>query len=135
LVESVLDRDQAKALETALVYHTDAIWRLGENLSNDEFMGTLSDKLDMIRQATPLQIWQGAVEGAANLQREAYVQQRIYQDRIEQGRRFTKAPAPFKMPNGSASVPKDMFKLANKSDASDYVRYRRGQMAKDAEDR
>jgi hypothetical protein len=130
LVESVLDRDQAKALEAALVYHTDAIWRLGQNLSDDEFMGTLSNKLDMIRQATPLQIWQGAVEGAANLRQEAYVQRRILEDRVAQGRRVTQAPPPLSRLNGSTNAPRDMYRTAEKSDASDYIKMRRAQNAR-----
>ena len=134
LVESVLDRDQAKALEAALVYHTDAIWRLGENLSNDEYMGTLSDKLDILRQATPLQIWQGAIQGAAALQQEAYVQRRILEDRVAQGHRVTSAPPPITPPRGTANVPRDLYKTANKGDATDFVRMRRAQMARDAKD-
>jgi hypothetical protein len=139
LLESVLDADQRRALETALVFHTDAIWRLGQNLSDDNISidgraMTLSDKLDLIRQATPQQLWQGAVDGAAGLRQEAYVQQRIYQDRIEQGRRVTKTPPPIVPPRGTANVPKDLYRTANKADATDYIKMRRAQMARDAED-
>jgi hypothetical protein len=135
LLDSVLDRDQAKALEHALVYHTDAIWRLGQNLSDDNIIidgraMTLADKLDMIRQATPQQLWQAAINGAAGLRQEAYVQQRIHQDRVAQGRRITSAPPPIVPPKGSASVPRDLYKTANKSDASDYIKMRRAQNAR-----
>src|SRR5262249_29034672 len=103
----------------------------GANLSDESDGVSMSDKIDIVRRATPQDIWQGAIQGAANLQQERYVQQRIYQDRVEQGRRFTKAPPPIVPPRGTASVPKDMFRLAEKSDASDYVKMRRAQMARD----
>jgi hypothetical protein len=134
LLESVLEPDQAKVLEAALIYHTPAVWKLAENLSDDNVVvngaGTMADKIDIIRRASPQELWNAINQGAANFQREAYVQQRIYQDRIEQGRRFTKAPPPFRMPNGAANPPRDMYKVANKSDASDYIKMRRAMDAR-----
>jgi hypothetical protein len=129
LLESVLDADQNKALEHALVYYPEAVWRLGANMSDETIIGTFSDKLDALRQESPQRIWDEVVKGAAALQQEAYVQQRIYQDRIE-GRRITKAPPPITPPRGSASVPKDIHRLAQKSDASDYIKQRRAQNAR-----
>jgi hypothetical protein len=139
LLESVLDRDQIQALEAALVWHTPAIWRLGQVLSDDNIGidGTpmaMADKIDLIRQATPQQLWEGAVGGAANLRQEAYVQQRIYQDPIENSRKVTRTPPPIVPPKGTASVPKDMYRTAQKADASDYIKMRRAQMARDDED-
>jgi hypothetical protein len=134
LLESVLDPDQAKVIETALIYHTPAIWKLAENLSNDDVKvpggETMADKIDLIRRASPQELWNSINQGAANFQQEAIIQQRILQDRIEQGRRFTKAPPPIVPPRGTASVPKDMYRTALKSDASDYIKMRRAQNAR-----
>jgi hypothetical protein len=140
LLESVLDPDQARVLEAALIYHTPALWRLAENLSNDDVKvpggETMADKLDLIRRAAPQELWNAINQGAAAFQQEAYVQRRILEDRVAQGRRVTSAPPPIVPPRGSANVPRDMFRTAEKSDATDYVKMRRAQMARDArEDR
>jgi hypothetical protein len=138
LLESVLDPDQAKVIEAALIYHTPAMWRLAENLSNDDVKvpggETMADKIDLFRRASPQELWNAINQGAANFQQEAYVQRRILEDRIQQGRRFTSAPPPMSTLKGTASVPKDMFRTAEKSDATDYVKMRRAQMARDAKD-
>jgi hypothetical protein len=135
LLESVLDPDQAKVIEMALVYHPAAIWKLGENLSNDDIKvpggETMADKIDLIRRADPQELARSLYQGIQQFQQEAIIQQRIYQDRIEQGRRFTKAPPPIVPPRGTASVPKDMYRTAQKADASDYIKMRRAQMARD----
>jgi hypothetical protein len=134
LLESVLDPDQAKVLEAALIYHTPAIWKLAKNLSDDNVVvdgaQTMADKIDLIRRAAPQDLWNAINQGAANFRQEQYVQQRIYQDRIEQGRRFTKAPPPIVPPRGTASVPRDLYKTAEKSNASDYIKMRRAQNAR-----
>jgi hypothetical protein len=132
LLESVLDPDQAKVFEHALVYFPEAMFKLGANLSNDTIdgLGTMSDKLDMLRRHTPQELWQGINQGVQRYQLEQYVDQRIFQDRIEQGRRVTKAPPPIVPPRGTASVPRDMFRTAEKSDASDYIKMRRAQNAR-----
>jgi hypothetical protein len=134
LLESVLEPDQAKVIEAALIYHTPAIWKLAENLSNDDLVvngaGTMADKIDLIRRATPQELWHGINQGAANFQQEAYVQRRILEDRIAQGRRTTQAPPPIVPPRGTANVPRDMFRTAQKSDASDYIKMRRAQNAR-----
>jgi hypothetical protein len=137
LLESVLDPDQAKVLEYALIYHTPAIWKLAENLTNDDVKvpggETFADKIDLISRTSPQELWNSINQGAANFRQEAIIQQRILQDRIEQSRRFTKAPPPFKMPNGAANPPKDLYRTANKADATDYIRMRKIQM-RDVED-
>jgi hypothetical protein len=134
LLESVLDPDQAKVIEAALIYHTPAMWKLAENLSNDDVRvpggETMADKIDLIRRASPQELWNSINQGAANFQQEAYVQRRIYQDRIEQGRRVTQAPPPIVPPRGSASAPRDLYKTAEKANASDYIRMRRAQNAR-----
>jgi hypothetical protein len=134
LLESVLDPDQAKVIEAALIYHTPAIWKLAENLSNDDVKvpggETMADKIDLIRRASPQELWHSIDQGAAQFRQEAIIQQRILQDRIEQGRRFTSAPPPMSTLKGTASVPKDMFRTAEKNDASDYIKMRRAQMAR-----
>jgi hypothetical protein len=134
LLESVLEPDQAKVLEAALIYHTPAIWKLAENLSNDDVKvpggETLADKIDLIRRASPHELWNSINQGAAAFQQEAYVQQRIYQDRIEQGRRMTRTPPPIVAPRGTADAPKDMYRAANKADASDYIKMRRAMDAR-----
>jgi hypothetical protein len=135
LLESVLDPDQAKVIEAALIYHTPAIWTLAENLSNDDVKvpggETMADKIDLIRRASPQELWHSINQGAANFQQEAYVHRRILEDRIQQGRRFTSAPPPMSTLKGTASVPKDMYRTAQKADASDYIKMRRAQMARD----
>jgi hypothetical protein len=90
----------------------------------------MADKLDLIRGASPQELWNAISQGAVKFHQEAYVQQRIYQDRIEQGRRFTQAPPPIVPPRGTANVPRDMFRTAEKSDASDYIKMRRAQNAR-----
>jgi hypothetical protein len=57
------------------------------------------------------------------------------QDRVQQGRRVTQAPPPISVPRGSANVPRDVLQLAGKADITDYVKMRRGQMARDERDR
>jgi hypothetical protein len=135
LLESVLDPDQAKVLENALIYHTPAIWKLAENLSNDDLVidgrtPSFADKIDLIRKASPQELWNSINQGAAAFQREAYVQRRILEDRVAQGRRVTSAPPPIVAPRGSANAPKDLYRTANKADASDYIRMRRAQNAR-----
>ena len=90
----------------------------------------MADKIDLIRRASPQELWNSINQGAANFQQEAYVQRRIYQDRIEQGRRVTQAPPPIVPPRGSASAPRDLYKTAEKANASDYIRMRRAQNAR-----
>jgi hypothetical protein len=134
LLESVLDPDQAKVLEAALIYHTPAMWKLAENLSDDNVVvdgaGTMADKIDLIRRASPKELWNSINQGAANFQQEAYVQRRILEDRIAQGRRTTQAPPPIVAPRGTANVPRDLYKTAEKANASDYIKMRRAQNAR-----
>jgi hypothetical protein len=134
LLESVLEPDQAKVLEAALIYHTPAMWTLAKNLSDDNFVvngaATMADKIDLIRRATPQELWNSINQGAANFQQEAYVQRRILEDRIAQGRRITHAPPPIVAPRGTASVPRDLYKTAEKANASDYIKMRRAQNAR-----
>jgi hypothetical protein len=131
ILGDVLDDAQGQALEAALVMHPEAVWLLGMKLSNDSDGTTMADKLDIVRNSTPAQIFQAAAQGAQNLHREKYVAMRILQDRVQQGRRVSQAPPPMRVPRGGASVPKDMNQLAGKSDISDYVKWRRGQSARD----
>jgi hypothetical protein len=131
----VLDDQQGLALEHALVMYPQAVWTLAANLSNEADGRTFGDKLDIVRKATPREIFEAAQQGAVNLQNERYIQTRILQDRVAQGRRVTGAPPPITPPRGGAGVPKDMNQLAGKSDISDYVKWRRGQMARDERDR
>jgi hypothetical protein len=134
LLESVLDPDQAKVIEAALIYHTPAMWKLAENLSDDNIVvdgaQTMADKIDLIRRATPQELWNGINQGAANFQQEAIIQRRILEDRIAQGRRVTHAPPPITPPRGSANVPRDLYKTAEKANASDYIKMRRAQNAR-----
>jgi hypothetical protein len=134
MLSEVLSDEQNAVLERALVYYTPAIWKLAENLSNDDVKvpggETMADKFDLLRRAEPQKLWEEIVKGAQNFQQEQYVQQRILQDRIENGRRMTKAPPPFRMPNGAANPPKDLYREANKGDASDYIRMRRAMDAR-----
>ena len=131
LLESVLDPDQAKVLEYALIYHTPAMWSLAKNLSDDDVVVdgavTMADKIDLITRVAPQELWNAVNQGAANFHQEAYVQRRILEDRIAQGRRVTQAPPPITPPRGTANVPRDMFRTAEKSDASDYIKMRRAQ--------
>ena len=134
LLESVLDPNQAKVIEAALIYHTPAIWKLAENLFNDDIKvpggETFADKIDLIRRASPQELWNSINRGAADFQQETYVQRRSLEDRVAHGRRVTHAPPPITPPRGSADVPRSMFKAAEKADASDYVRMRRAQIAR-----
>jgi hypothetical protein len=134
ILSGVLSDEQNAVLERALIHLTPAIWKLAENLSNDDIVvdgaGTMADKIDLIRDATPQALAQAITEGAQKYQIEQYVEQRIFQDRIEQGRRITKAPPPIVPPRGSASVPKDMYRTALKNDAGDYIKMRRAQNAR-----
>jgi hypothetical protein len=135
LLESVLDPEQAKVLEAALIYHTPAMWRLAENLSNDDVKvpggEAMADKIDLIRRASPQELWNSINQGAANFQQEAYVQRRILEDRVAQGRRITQAPPPIVPPRGTANVPRDLFTTAQKANAEDYIRLRKAQMRRD----
>jgi hypothetical protein len=131
----VLTDEQGQALEHALVMYPQAVWTLAARLTDDRDGQTFGDKLEIVRNATPQQIFQAAQQGAVNLQNERYIQTRILQDRVAQGKRFTQAPPPITPPRGGAGVPKDMNQLAGKSDISDYVKWRRGQMARDERDR
>jgi hypothetical protein len=131
----VLTDEQGAALEHALVMYPEAVWILGMKLSNDSDGTTMSDKLDIVRNSTPQEIFQAAAQAAVNLQNERYIQTRIMQDRVAQGRRVTGAPPPISPPRGSANVPRDIHQLAGKGDITDYVKMRRGQMARDERDR
>jgi hypothetical protein len=133
-LERALDPDQAKAIEYGLVYYPEAMWSFAVNLSDESDGTTMADKIYRISQETPQQMWGGVVQGAGRFQQEKYIQQRILQDRVEQGRRMTKAPPPIVPPRGTASVPRDLYKTAEKGNAEDYVRLRRAQMARDAKD-
>jgi hypothetical protein len=106
------------------------MWTLAVNLSDDSDGTSMADKIYRISQETPQQMWGGVVRGAGRFQQEKYIQQRILQDRIEQGRRITKAPPPIVPPRGTANVPRDMFRTAEKSDATDYVRMPRAMDAR-----
>jgi hypothetical protein len=101
----------------------------------DERQNHIEQAIDLIRRTSPQELWHSINRGAANFQQEAYVQRRILEDRIAQGRRTTQAPPPIVPPRGTANVPRDMFRTAEKSDATDYVKMRRAQMARDAQDR
>jgi hypothetical protein len=135
ILGDVLDDQQGAALEHALVMYPESVWLLGMKLSNDSDGTSMSDKMEIVRNSTPQQIFQAAMQGAANLQQERYVQTRIMQDRVAQGRRVTGAPPPITPPRGSANVPRDLHQLAGKGDITDYVKMRRGQMARDERDR
>jgi hypothetical protein len=127
-LESVLEPDQQKALEYALVHYPDAVFNLGVKLSADLGDGqTIWDKIDAVRSATANQIYEAAAKGAAEIQQERYVQSRILRDRAERGRKVTSAPPPFKTPSGGANPPKDIHRLANKENATDYIRARMAQ--------
>jgi hypothetical protein len=126
----VLDDQQGAALEHALVMHPEAIWILAARLSNDSDGTTMADKMAIVQNSTPQQIFQAAMQCTANLQQERYIQTRIMQDRVQQGRRITQAPPPITPPRGGAGVPKDLFKLAEKPSVDDYVKMRRAQMAR-----
>jgi hypothetical protein len=134
LLESVLDPDQAKVLENALIYHTPAVWTLAKNLSDDNVVvdgaASMSDKIDLIRRAAPQELWHAINQGAAAFQQEAVIQRRILEDRIQQGRRFTQAPPPIVPPRGTANAPRDLYKTAEKTNAEDYIRMRRAQNAR-----
>ena len=131
----VLDDQQGAALEHALVMHPEAVWLHGMKLSDDSDGTTMSDKMDIVRRASPQEIFQAAAQAAVNLQNERYVQTRIMQDRVQQGRRISQAPPPITPPRGSANVPRDVHQLATKGDITDYVKMRRGQMARDERDK
>jgi hypothetical protein len=126
----VLADEQGQALEAALVMHPEAVWLLGMKLSNDSDGTTMADKMDIVRNSTPQQIFQAAAQAAVNLQNERYIQTRIMQDRVQQGRRITQAPPPITPPRGGAGVPKDLFRLAEKPSVDDYVKMRRAQIAR-----
>jgi hypothetical protein len=111
-----------------------AIWTMAPRLTDDRDGQTFGDKLEIVRNATPAQIFQAAQQGAAQMQAERYVQTRIMQDRVQQGRRVTGAPPPITPPRGSANVPRDVHQLAGKADITDYVRHRRAQMARARDD-
>ena len=99
-------------------------------LSDDSDGTTMSDKMDIVRRASPQEIFQAAAQAAVNLQNERYVQTRIMQDRVQQGRRVTGAPPPITPPRGGAGVHKDLFRLAEKPSVDDYVKMRRAQIAR-----
>jgi hypothetical protein len=131
LLESVLDPAQQQALHASLAYHPDATWNMAVKLTDGiEYEGcgaTLSDKVDVFRRASPEAIWQAARQGAQQLQAEAYVQARILQDRLTNGRRISNAPLPMSTPRGGAGPPRDLHRLAEKENASDYIRARMAQ--------
>jgi hypothetical protein len=49
----VLDDQQGAALEMALVAHPEAVWLLGMKLSDDSDGTSMSDKMDIVRRASP----------------------------------------------------------------------------------
>ena len=138
ILAGVLSDEQNAVLERALVHLTPAVWKMAENLSNDDIVvdgaGTMADKIALIRNATPQALAQAITEGAQKYRIEQYVEQRIFQDRIHQRRRITQAPPPIVAPRGSANAPKDLYKTANKGDATDYVRMRRAMDARAEKD-
>ena len=103
---------------------------MAPRLTDDRDGQTFGDKLEIVRNATPAQIFQAAQQGAAQMQAERYVQTRIMQDRVQQGRRVTGAPPPITPPRGGAGVHKDLFRLAEKPPVDDYVKMRRAQIAR-----
>jgi hypothetical protein len=134
----VLDDAQSKVIENGLIYFPEVMVDLAETLADDTVLDgmSLSDKIAMIARDSPETLWQGIVQQAKVRQVEKYVQTRVNQELAARSRRITRAPAPFKMPNGAANPPRDLYKTANKGDASDYIKMRRAMDARaEKEDR
>jgi hypothetical protein len=80
LLEGILDADQQKALEHALVMHTDAVWTLATRLDDDSDGTTMSDKLGPYPKGNASGILAGRSSRCRRLLYERYVQQRILED-------------------------------------------------------
>jgi hypothetical protein len=132
----VLDDHQAKVIEYGLIYHPEVMIDLAESLADDTTLNGMSlpDKLAMLAGDSPETLWRGIQQQAQVRQIEKYVSTRVNQELAARSRRVTQAPPPFRMPNGAANPPRDLYKTATKGDASDYIKLRRAQMARDAED-
>ena len=128
----VLDDHQAKVLEWGMIYHLEVMCALGESLADDRVMNGMSlpDKLAMIAGDSPEKLWQGIVQQSQVRQVEKYISTRVNQELAARSRRVTSAPPPFRMPNGAANPPKDLYKTATKGDASDYIKMRRAMDAR-----
>jgi hypothetical protein len=132
----VLDDAQSKVIENGLIYYPEVMIDLAESLADDTTLNGMSlpDKMAMLAGDSPEALWQGIQQQAQVRQVEKYVQTRVAQELAARSRRVTSAPPPFRMPNGAANPPKDLYREANKTDASDYIRMRKIQMQRDAED-
>jgi hypothetical protein len=129
-LEKALGPDQAKAIEYGLVYYPEVVWELGQILSDDSVGGSMSEKIYRISQDSPEALWKDIVQQSHMQKIEKHVQARILQDRALRSKRVTSAPPPIVPPKGTASVPKDMYRTAEKSNASDYIKMRRAQNAR-----
>jgi hypothetical protein len=132
----VLDDAQSKVIENGLIYYPEVMVDLAESLADDTVMDgmSLSNKMAMLAGDSPEKLWQGIQQQAQVRQIEKYVSTRVNQELAARSRRVTQAPPPFKMPNGAANPPKDLYRTANKADATDYIRMRKIQMQRDTED-
>jgi hypothetical protein len=129
----VLDDAQSKVIENGLIYYPEVMVDLAEVLADDTVMDgmSLSDKMAMIAGDSPEKLWHGIQQQAQVRQVEKYISARVNQELTARSRRVTSAPPPFRMPNGAANPPRDLYKTATKGDASDYIKMRRAQMARD----
>jgi hypothetical protein len=133
-LEPILSDQQSEALQMALVYYPEAVWAIGFNLSYESNGQSMYEKMEIVRNETPEAIIKGAQQAAQQHALERLIQTRIYQDRVQNGRRITQAPPVMSTPRGHANAPRDIHRVATKDDASDYVKMRRAQMARDSRD-
>jgi hypothetical protein len=125
--------EQQDAIEKAMVLFPESMWAMAARLTgeNDGLDLTIPERFDALSNASPQEILQAARQAQMNLQNEWYVQTRIMQDRVANGRRISSAPAPMTRLKGSANPPSDLARAAQKDSADSYIKMRRAQMARD----
>jgi len=91
-----------------------------------EMLADYPDQLQALAQmpARQREINLGKLEGFIVAQQQFATQQQSY---APQPRTVTKAPPPMRSPRGGANPPSDAFKLAQREDATDYIRARQAQ--------
>jgi hypothetical protein len=63
-----LSDEQGAALEHALVMYPHAVWVLGTKLSDDSDGTSMADKMEIVCNASPQEIFAAAQQGAGSLQ-------------------------------------------------------------------
>jgi hypothetical protein len=107
-------------------------YRLSQTSYNPDgsVLMTPAQKMEHLAGLSPQELSATLEQARIWTQVEGQVSRQYAQRYANQPRRQTAAPPPFRTPSGSAAAPRDMRSLAEKSDASDYIKARMAQERK-----